>query len=217
MPQRSHPSFFVSPLGSASSHGSLRGSSLPFSNLPTKGFPAHSAYLCFSSGPPRGLFSHSPSLDLLPFPGHGHGVERTDSFLRELQVCQGDPVMPSPLPSRESPFPIPSRPALPTSPAWSLTLFLPALTPLVAEIYSSQNTSHVCDFAMLWHPFPLLSDEFLPIHHNPVEASVLQHPPCLPHTELPFLWAPLTFLLSETLSNACPSSPSRLLAPGWQA
>ena len=177
--------------------------------------PSHSAYLsAFPLAPPRGLFSHSPSLDLLPFLTRAWSGE--DWIFFWITGLSGSPcnALP-PLPSRESPFSHPSRPSpcLPLQPGLSLLPSLPC--PLVAEIYSSQNTSHVCDFANALVPFPLsFSDEFLPIHHNSVEASILQHPPLSsPHwAALPL--GPLAFLSQTLLPCFSPPQADRWLHGG---
>lgn len=145
------------------------GSSLSLTSPQRASLPGHSPNLCFSSGPSKGALSIQPTPGPPAFPDKG--MERAD-FFRKLQVCQGDPVMAPPI-ALQRKFPILHDPALTYLSSLVSHLFLPCPYILVARIYSSQNTSHVCDFAnalpLSGVPFPLsFSGEFLPIHHNSV-------------------------------------------------
>ena len=153
--------------------------------------PTHSAYLsAFPLAPPRGLFSYSPSLDLLPFLTRAWSGE--DWLFFWITGLSGSPcnALP-PLPSRESPFPILHGPALAYLSSLVSHFFLPCPALWLLKFIVPRTHHMSVTLPMLWYPFPspflTNSYPFIITQSRHQSFSIL---PCLPHTELPFLWAP---------------------------
>ena len=178
--------------------------------------PAHSAYLsAFPLAPPRGLFSHSPSLDLLPFLTRAWSGEDW-LFFFWITGLSGSPcnALP-PLPSRESPFPILHSPALAYLSSLVSHFFLPCPALWLLKFIVPRTHHMSVTLPMLWYPFPspflTNSYPFIITQSRHQSFSIL---PCLPHTELPFLWAPSPSFLRHFLPCFPPPQADRWLHGG---
>ena len=121
-----------------------------------------------------------------------------------------------PLPSRETHFPVLHGPTLAHLSGLVSHFFLPcpALWLLKFIVPRTNHMSVTLPTLRYSFPSPLLTNSypFITTQSRHQSFSIL---PCLPRTELPFLWAPSPSFLRHFLM--CPASPGRLLAPRGQA